>query len=150
MLALYGQKAATEREIRSAFGRYVSPAVVAQLAAASRAVLQLGGEERALTLMFCDLRSLHHALRGPDRDRTHPFLNEYLTPMTDAVLGSSGTVDKYMGDAIMAFWNAPLDDDATPRTRCARRSDMRARARRAQRALGARRRRAAGTAVSSR
>src|SRR5260370_39351738 len=62
--------------------------------------------------MFCDLRSFTTLSENFSAVELTMFLNEYLTPMTDIVLGQMGTVDKYMGDAIMAFWNAPLDDAA--------------------------------------
>jgi adenylate cyclase len=109
VLALYSQKRRQVGEIRSAFGRFVSPAVVARLAEHPES-LQLGGLERNLTVMFCDLRSFTTLSEGLSAVELTSFLNEYLTPMTDVVLGETGTVDKYMGDAIMAFWNAPLDD----------------------------------------
>ena len=108
---LYGQKRQQVSEIRSAFGRYVSPAVVARLAENPER-LQLGGEKRDLTVMFCDIRSFTTLSEGFSAVELSTFLNEYLSPMTDIVLGEQGTVDKYMGDAIMAFWNAPLDDAA--------------------------------------
>jgi adenylate cyclase len=106
---LYNQKRAQVNEIRSAFGRFVSPAVVARLAEHPEN-LQLGGLQRELTLMFCDLRSFTTLSEGFSAVELTRFLNEYLTPMTDLILNEMGTVDKYMGDAIMAFWNAPLDD----------------------------------------
>ena len=108
---LYGQKRQQVSEIRSAFGRYVSPAVVARLAE-NPDRLQLGGEKRDLTLMFCDIRSFTTLSEGFTAVELSTFLNEYLSPMTDIILRVEGTVDKYMGDAIMAFWNAPLDDPA--------------------------------------
>jgi adenylate cyclase len=108
---LYGQKRQQVSEIRSAFGRYVSPAVVARLAENPER-LRLGGEKRRLTLMFCDIRSFTTISEGFTAVELSTFLNEYLSPMTDIILGEEGTVDKYMGDAIMAFWNAPLDDAA--------------------------------------
>ena len=98
-------------EIRSAFGRFVSPAVVARLAEHPEN-LQLGGQQRDLTLMFCDIRSFTTLSEGFTAVELSTFLNEYLSPMTDIILKELGTVDKYMGDAIMAFWNAPLDDPA--------------------------------------
>ena len=110
VIALYGLKSRDELEMRSAFGRYVSPAVVAKLAQ-HPGQLTLSGEERVLTVMFCDLRSFTTLSEGLSANELRQFLNDYLTPMTDAVLEASGTVDKYMGDAIMAFWNAPLDDE---------------------------------------
>jgi adenylate cyclase len=108
---LYGQKRQQVQEIRSAFGRYVSPAVVARLAEHPEQ-LQLGGQQRELTLMFCDIRSFTTLSEGLTAAELSTFLNEYLSPMTDIILQETGTVDKYMGDAIMAFWNAPLDDPA--------------------------------------
>ena len=109
VVALYSQKRRQVGEIRSAFGRFVSPAVVARLAEHPES-LQLGGLQRNLTVMFCDLRSFTALSEGFSAIELTGFLNEYLTPMTDVVLEEMGTVDKYMGDAIMAFWNAPLDD----------------------------------------
>jgi adenylate cyclase len=108
---LYGQKRQQVHEIRSAFGRYVSPAVVARLAEHPEH-LQLGGQQRDLTLMFCDIRSFTTLSEGLTAAELSTFLNEYLSPMTDIILRETGTVDKYMGDAIMSFWNAPLDDPA--------------------------------------
>jgi adenylate cyclase len=109
VLSLYSQKRHQVTEIRSAFGRYVSPAVVSQLAERPEN-LRLGGLQRPLTLMFCDLRSFTTISEGFSATELTSFLNEYLTPMTTVILDQNGTVDKYMGDAIMAFWNAPLDD----------------------------------------
>jgi adenylate cyclase len=106
---LYAVKRHQEREIRSAFGRFVSPAVVARLAEKPGA-LELGGLQRELTLLFCDIRSFTTISEGLNASELTHFLNQYLTPMTDAILDREGTIDKYMGDAIMAFWNAPLDD----------------------------------------
>jgi adenylate cyclase len=110
-LALYGQKRRQLTEIRSLFGRFVSAAVVERLADRPEAI-KLGGEQRRLTLMFCDLRSFTTLAETFNAVELTAFLNEYLTPMTDIVLARMGTIDKYMGDAIMAFWNAPLDDAA--------------------------------------
>ena len=106
---LYAVKRHQEREIRAAFGRFVSPAVVARLAEMPGA-LELGGLQRELTLLFCDIRSFTTISEGFNASELTHFLNQYLTPMTDAILDAAGTVDKYMGDAIVAFWNAPLDD----------------------------------------
>ena len=106
---LYAVKRHQEREIRSAFGRFVSPAVVSRLAEMPGA-LELGGLQRELTLLFCDIRGFTTISEGLNASELTHFLNEYLTPMTDAILDREGTIDKYMGDAIMAFWNAPLDD----------------------------------------
>jgi adenylate cyclase len=100
----------TEREraaIRGAFGLYLSPDVVEQLARHPE-LLQLGGEQREITVMFTDVRGFTRISEQFDPQGLTRFMNRFLTPMTDVVLGHRGTIDKYMGDAIMAFWNAPL------------------------------------------
>jgi adenylate cyclase len=97
------------RHVRHAFGRYLAPAVVAQLAEHPER-LTLGGEMRELTIMFSDIRSFTTISEGLDAHALTSFLNAYLTPMTDVIQSNHGTVDKYMADGIMAFWNAPLDD----------------------------------------
>lgn len=100
----------TEREradIRNAFGLYLSPDIVEQLARNPR-LLQLGGEQREITVMFTDVRGFTTIAEQFDPHGLTRFMNRFLTPMTDLILGRRGTIDKYMGDAIMAFWNAPL------------------------------------------
>lgn len=95
--------------IRNAFGRFVAPEVVDRLAA-DPARLGLGGEQRPLTIMFSDIRGftgLSETLSPTDLTR---LLNRFFTPMTDIVMAHQGTIDKFIGDSIMAFWNAPLDD----------------------------------------
>ncbi len=97
------------RHVRHAFGRYLAPAVVEQLAEHPER-LTLGGEMRELTIMFSDIRGFTTISEGLDAHALTSFLNRYLTPMTDVIQSNQGTVDKYMADGIMAFWNAPLDD----------------------------------------
>lgn len=100
----------TEREraqIRGAFGMYLSPDLVEQLAR-NPSLLQLGGEQREITVMFTDVRGFTTISEQFDPHGLTRFMNRFLTPMTDLILGLRGTIDKYMGDAIMAFWNAPL------------------------------------------
>ncbi|HEY7608191.1 MAG TPA: adenylate/guanylate cyclase domain-containing protein [Alphaproteobacteria bacterium] len=97
------------RWVRNAFTRYLSPEVVTELAK-DPARLNLGGEMREMTLLFSDIRGFTGIAEGLDAAQLTQFMNRYLTPMTDAIMAEKGTVDKYMGDAIMAFWNAPLDD----------------------------------------
>ncbi|HEY8337774.1 MAG TPA: adenylate/guanylate cyclase domain-containing protein [Tardiphaga sp.] len=99
------------RRIRSAFSQYLSPALVEQLAQ-SPEKLVLGGEEREMTIMFSDVRGFT-AISESYKHDPHgltTLMNRFLTPLTNAILDRKGTIDKYMGDAIMAFWNAPLDD----------------------------------------
>lgn len=110
-ILLYSAEQRQKRWVRDAFGRFVSPAVVEQLAS-DPTRLVLGGETRTLTVMFSDLRNFTSISERMDAQELTRFMNRYLTPMTDVVLEKGGTLDKYIGDAIMAFWNAPLDDPA--------------------------------------
>lgn len=96
------------REIRGAFGMYLSPDVVEQLARNPK-LLQLGGELREITVMFTDVRGFTRISEQFDPQGLTRFMNRFLTPMTDLILSHRGTIDKYMGDAIMAFWNAPIE-----------------------------------------
>ena len=102
---------AQRRQIRSAFGQYLSPALIEQLAQ-SPEKLVLGGEQREMTIMFSDVRgftTISESYKNDPQGLT-ALMNRFLTPLTNAILDRKGTIDKYMGDAIMAFWNAPLDD----------------------------------------
>jgi len=96
-------------QIRGAFSRYLAPAVVQEIIAHPEK-LQLGGEQRELTLMFCDVRNFTSISQHLTAIELTQFINELLSPLTEIILERRGTIDKYMGDAIMAFWNAPLDD----------------------------------------
>ena len=103
----------TERErsaIRGAFGLYLSPDQVERIARHPE-LLQLGGEMREITVMFTDVRGFTRISEQFDPHGLTRFMNRFLTPMTDLIRNHRGTIDKYMGDAIMAFWNAPLDVD---------------------------------------
>ena len=95
--------------IRNAFDRYLSPELVARIAR-DPGQLQLGGEERDMTVMFCDIRSFSRISETLTPQQIIGFLIEFLTPMTEILLARKATIDKYIGDAILAFWNAPLDD----------------------------------------
>ena len=107
----YLQVQADRQRIRGAFGQYLSPALVEQLAQ-SPEKLVLGGEEKLMTIMFSDVRGFTGISERYKHDPQGltALMNRFLTPLTNAILDNKGTVDKYMGDAIMAFWNAPLDD----------------------------------------
>ena len=96
-------------QIRQAFSQYLSPAVIQEIIADPDR-LKLGGEERDLTLMFCDVRNFTSISQDLSAVDLTQFINELLSPLTEIILDQRGTIDKYMGDAIMAFWNAPLDD----------------------------------------
>lgn len=102
----------TERErnrVRHAFSRYMAPALVERLADDPKR-LKLGGETRDMTLLFSDVRGFTAISEGLDAEELTRFLNELFTPLSNIILEEQGTIDKYMGDALMAFWNAPLDD----------------------------------------
>ena len=107
----YFREQSQRRQIRSAFSQYLSPALVAQLAQ-SPEKLVLGGEQRLMTFMFSDMRGFTtiSEFYKSDPQGLTGLMNRFLTPLTNAILNRKGTIDKYMGDAIMAFWNAPLDD----------------------------------------
>jgi len=96
-------------QIRSAFSRYLAPTVVQEIVA-NPEKLKLGGEVRELTLLFCDVRNFTSISERLTATQLTHFINELLTPLSEIILNRRGTIDKYMGDAIMAFWNAPLDD----------------------------------------
>ncbi len=96
-------------EMRRAFGYYVAPAVVNEIVAHPEK-LELGGVVRELTLLFCDVRNFTSISERMTAHELTTFINDLLTPLSDVILSNRGTIDKYMGDAIMAFWNAPLDD----------------------------------------
>ena len=97
-----------KRFIKSAFGKYVSPEVVADIANHPE-LLQLGGQKRDLTLLFSDLAGFTTLSERMDPQDLLAHLNDYLQDMTQIVLDERGTLDKYIGDAIMAFWNAPKE-----------------------------------------
>lgn len=116
---------AQRRQIRSAFGQYLSPALIEQLAQ-SPEKLVLGGEEREMTIMFSDVRgftTISESYKHDPQGLT-TLMNRFLTPLTNAILARKGTIDKYMGDAIMAFWNAPLDDKEHQLNACEAAIDM--------------------------
>ena len=100
-----------KQQIKKQFGTYLSPDLVAQLQRQPE-LLQLGGDSRELSIMFTDVRgfttiSEHY---GEDVQGLTKIMNRYMTVMTRAILENKGTLDKYIGDAQMAFWNAPLDN----------------------------------------
>jgi adenylate cyclase len=116
---------AQRRQIRSAFGQYLSPTLVEQLAQ-SPEKLVLGGEARDMTIMFSDVRGFTtiSEIYKDDPQGLTALMNSFLTPLTNAIIDRKGTIDKYMGDAIMAFWNAPLYDPTHELNACEAALDM--------------------------
>jgi adenylate cyclase len=98
-----------QQEIRSAFSRYMSPHYVAQLAR-NPEKLVLGGEAKMVTVMFCDIRGFTAMSEGLTPHELTRLMNSFTSPMSNIIAEAHGTIDKYIGDCIMAFWNAPLDD----------------------------------------
>jgi adenylate cyclase len=110
----------TERErnrVRHAFSHYMAPALVERLAG-DPSRLKLGGETRDMTLLFSDVRGFTGISEGLDAEELTRFLNSLFTPLSNIILEEQGTIDKFMGDAVMAFWNAPLDDKEHPSHAC--------------------------------
>jgi adenylate cyclase len=98
-----------KRFIRTAFGRYMSPVLVEQLTQHPDR-LQLGGEMRELTILFSDIRGFTKISESLNPQALTRLINNYLTPMTWLIQEQNGFIDKYIGDCIVAFWNAPLDN----------------------------------------
>ena len=106
-------------EIRKAFSTYLSPDLVAEISK-NPEKLKLGGERREVTVLFADIRGFTTMSEGyKDKpEELTVLLNDLLTPLTHEIMDQKGTIDKYMGDAIMAFWNAPVDVPNHPRIAC--------------------------------
>lgn len=99
------------RAVTNAFGQYLAPEMVKKIAD-DPGLLNLGGESRELTILFSDIRgftSIAEAMQHDPQGLTR-VINAILTPLSNIILRHGGTIDKYMGDCVMAFWNAPLDD----------------------------------------
>lgn len=107
-LLAYLRAEAERRIVKDAFGLYISPDYMKELTR-DPSKLKLGGQERELTVMFTDIRGFTTIAESMPSDALVNLMNDFLTPMSDLVMKNRGTIDKYMGDAMMAFWNAPLD-----------------------------------------
>lgn len=118
-LIIFMQTEAEKRRVRTAFSTYLSPDLVSQLEQEPER-LKLGGETKTLTFLFCDVRgftTISESFKGNPQGLTL-LINRFLTPLTNEILDRQGTIDKYMGDCIMAFWNAPLDVDEQEKKAC--------------------------------
>ncbi len=113
----YTREETVRRQTRDAFSKYLSPQMVERVVAHPQ-LLKLGGEERELTLLFCDVRGFTTISEQFDPIGLTSLINKLLTPLTHEILKRQGTVDKYIGDCIMAFWNAPIDDGEHARHGC--------------------------------
>jgi adenylate cyclase len=106
---VYRRSEQQRSEVRRAFSYYVSPTVVNEIIAHPEK-LELGGVVREVTLLFCDVRNFSTISERMTAHELTRFINSLLTPLSEIILENRGTIDKYIGDEIMAFWNAPLDD----------------------------------------
>jgi adenylate cyclase len=107
----YASERRRRMRVVQAFSQYLSPVLVNRLAEGNEP-LRLGGQLRVLTVLFCDVRgftAISEEMRHDPEGLTR-LMNRLLNPLSDVILKAGGTIDKYIGDAIMAFWNAPLDD----------------------------------------
>jgi len=112
-----------KQQIKNAFSRYVSPDVINEILA-DPDKLGLGGQEREITLLFSDIRGFTSISEKLSPEQLVKLMNKYLTAMTDLIMESGGVVDKYIGDAIMAFWGAPLEEPDHPAKACQVALDM--------------------------
>ncbi len=103
----YATEGRQKRFIKGAFSQYLSPGVIEQLISHPER-LRLGGERRELTIFFSDLQGFTSISESLSPEELTTLLNDYLSAMTDIIQDEGGTIDKYEGDAIIAFWNAPL------------------------------------------
>lgn len=103
--------------VRQAFGQYLAPELLARLENSPKA-MQLGGEAREITVLFMDVRGFTPLSETLSATELVDFINTLLAPLSDAIQNELGTIDKYIGDSIMAFWNAPLDIADHPTRAC--------------------------------
>lgn len=122
-LANYAATERQRRQLRNAFAHYVSPDLVAQLIERPTE-LGLGGEIRDISVLFSDVRNFTGIAERLSAQELTRLINRLLTPLTDVILSHGGTIDKFMGDAVMAFWNAPLHDPDHARKACLAALDM--------------------------
>jgi len=113
-----------KRKIRKTFERYVSPGVIRLIEKDPKRYFKPGGESKELSIMFSDIRDFTRLSEGMTPDELVTFLNEYLGEMTDIVFQRWGTLDKYIGDALMAFWGSPFPQADHATRACSAALDM--------------------------
>jgi adenylate cyclase len=120
LASAYAQEGGQRRRLRRAFSHYLADGVIAELMSDPSA-LSLGGARRQLSVLFSDIRNFTTLSEKQSPEQLIRFLNTYLTPMTDAVLTNGGFLDKFIGDAVMAVFGAPVKDQDHPASalRCA-------------------------------
>jgi adenylate cyclase len=123
MTYYYLSEKKSRKKVIGAFEKYVSKEVVKEILDDPEK-LKLGGERRTITIFFSDIRGFTTISEKLSPEELVKLLNEYLTEMTNIILTHNGVVDKYMGDAIMAFWNAPLDQPKHAELTCSTALEM--------------------------
>jgi adenylate cyclase len=108
LITNYAVEGRQKRFVKNAFKQYLSPVIIERLTEHPEQ-LKLGGEKRELTIFFSDVRGFTTISEGLEPEKLTSLLNDYLSPMSDIIMDQGGYIDKYEGDAIIAFWNAPLD-----------------------------------------
>jgi adenylate cyclase len=110
LLAQYLTEARGRRRLKAVFGQYVPPEIVDEMSRNPDEVFSVEGESRELSVLFCDIRGFTTISESLAADELKQLLNHYFTPMTRIIFEKRGTIDKYVGDMIMAFWGAPVHD----------------------------------------
>ena len=99
-----------KQAITGMFGQYVPPDLVKQMGSSPNSALSFDGERREMTVLFADIRNFTSISEGMEPGELKDMLNRYFTPMTQIIFEQQGTIDKYIGDMVMAFWGAPIED----------------------------------------
>lgn len=113
----YVKSEADKNRVRTAFGHYLAPQLVEELAE-NPEKLKLGGETRDVSLLFSDVRGFSKISENLSAEELIQFVNALFAPLSDIILEEKGTIDKFMGDAVMAFWNAPMADENHAQNAC--------------------------------
>lgn len=111
LAANYIQAALERQRVTRTFQRYVAPEIVSELMEAGPAALELGGKKCDVAVLFVDIRGFTSMSEHLEPEQVVAILNQYLTLTTKCVMDSHGTLDKFVGDCTMAFWNAPLPQE---------------------------------------
>ncbi|MBW2973987.1 adenylate/guanylate cyclase domain-containing protein [Candidatus Woesearchaeota archaeon] len=123
IIYFYHSEKKERKKVRGAFSKYVAPAVVDELMKDPEK-LKLGGVRKEITVFFSDIRGFTTISEKLSPEKLVHILNEYLTAMTDIIMRHAGVVDKYIGDAIMAFWGAPMKQPNHAEMACSTSLDM--------------------------
>jgi adenylate cyclase len=110
LLAQYLTEARSRRQLKAVFGQYVPPEIVDEMSRHPDEHFSVEGESRELSVLFCDIRGFTTISESLAADELKQLLNQFFTPMTRIIFEQRGTIDKYVGDMIMAFWGAPVQD----------------------------------------